>query len=155
MDYENQTLGANGVMFRNSRVRIAAITDGTSYTVAAGERSPWLADAVWPGVVPGAKHYSYHEFASSGTGGPGINYDNAGSYVGANSGPSIWEDPQIIHPPNSPIGHTDEMFALHPGGVNILMCDGSVRFVKTAVHLSTWSALCSRSFGEVISSDAY
>ena len=46
--------------------RFAAITDGLSNTVAAGERSPNLADAVWPGVVPGAKHYSYGPFASSG-----------------------------------------------------------------------------------------
>jgi prepilin-type N-terminal cleavage/methylation domain-containing protein/prepilin-type processing-associated H-X9-DG protein len=155
VDYEDMIKGANGVMYRNSRTRIAAVTDGLSNTVAAGERSPWLADAVWPGVVAGAKHYSYHEFASSGTGGTGINYDNAGSYVGANSGPSIWEDPQIIHPPNSPIGHTDELYSLHPGGSNVLLCDGSVRFIKTSVHLSAWSALCSRSVGEVISSDGY
>ena len=155
VDYENQTLGANGVMYRNSHNRFAALTDGLSNTVAAGERSPNLADAVWAGVVPGAKHYSYGAFASSGTGGTGINYDNAGSYVGANSGPSIWEDPQIIHPPNSPIGHTDEMYSLHPGGVNTLMCDGSVRFTKEAIHLSVWSALCSRSVGEIVSSEAY
>ena len=76
-------------MYRNSHNRLAALTDGLSNTVVAGERSPNLADAVWVGVVPGAKHYSYSAFASSGTGGTGINYDNAGSYVGANSGPSI------------------------------------------------------------------
>jgi hypothetical protein len=35
------------------------------------------------------------------------------------------------------------------------MCDGSVRFVKSSVHLSAWSALCSRSVGEVISADSY
>ena len=72
-------------------------------------------DAVWPGVVPGARLVSHHEFASSGTGGPGIN-DDAGSHVGTNSGPSIWEAPQVIHPPKSPIGHTDELFSLHPAG---------------------------------------
>jgi prepilin-type N-terminal cleavage/methylation domain-containing protein/prepilin-type processing-associated H-X9-DG protein len=155
VDYEDQVRGANGVMYRNSRTRIADIADGLSNTVAAGERSPNLADAVWPGVVPGAKHYSYGAFASSGTGGTGINYDNAGSYVGANSGPSIWEDPQIIHSPNSPIGHTDEMYSLHPGGSNVLMCDGSVRFVKEAIRLSVWSALSSRSVGEIISADSY
>ena len=81
------------------------VIDGLSNTVFAGERTPYLADAVWAGVVPGAKHYSYNEFESSGTGGPGINYDNAGSYVGANSGPSIYESPQVIHPPNWPGGH--------------------------------------------------
>ena len=83
-------------MYRNSRIRVAHVTDGLSQTVFAGERTPYLADAVWAGVVPGGKHYSYNQFASSGTGGPGINYDNSGSYVGANSGPSIYEDPQVI-----------------------------------------------------------
>ncbi len=43
----------------------------------------------------------------------------------------------------------------HPGGVNMAMTDGSVRFVKDSVNLSTWWALGTRSGGEVISSDAY
>jgi prepilin-type N-terminal cleavage/methylation domain-containing protein len=155
VDYEDMSRGANGVMYRNSRTRISAVVDGLSNTVAAGERSPNLADAVWPGVVPGSKHYSYGQFASSGTGGTGINYDNAGSYVGANSGPSVYEDPQIIHSPNSPIGHTDQMYSLHPGGSCVLMCDGSVRFVKEGVSLGAWSALCSRASGEIVSADSY
>jgi prepilin-type N-terminal cleavage/methylation domain-containing protein/prepilin-type processing-associated H-X9-DG protein len=147
-NYEDQFFGCNGVMYRNSRVRFAEVADGLSNTVFAGERTPHLADAVWPGVVPGAKHYSYHEFASSGTGGPGINYDNASSYVGANSGPSIYESPQVIHPPNWPGGHTDQMHALHPSGANVLMGDGSVRFVAASIRLSVWQWLCSRNGGE-------
>ncbi len=149
-NYEDTLLGCNGVMFRNSKVRVADVTDGLTNTVFAGERSPFLADAVWAGVVPGAKHYSYNQFASSGTGGPGINYDNAGSYVGANSGPSIYEDPQIIHPPNWPGGHTDQMYSHHTGGCNLLMGDGSVRFQSDNIRFSTFQAMCSRSGGEVI-----
>ncbi|MEO2088346.1 MAG: H-X9-DG-CTERM domain-containing protein, partial [Gemmataceae bacterium] len=79
-----------------------------------------------------------------------INYDNAGSYVGANSGPSIYEDPQIIHPPNWPGGNTDQMHAQHPGGANILMGDGSVRFYGDNTRFSVFQALCSRQGGEVI-----
>ena len=152
-NYEDPGLGCNGVMYRNSRVRQADVTDGLSNTVFAGERTPYLADAVWAGVVPGAKHYSYNEFASSGTGGTGINYDNAGSYVGANSGPSIYEDPQIIHPPNWPGGHTDQMHAQHTGGANILMGDGSVRFYRDSARFSVFQALCSRNGGEVVGDD--
>jgi prepilin-type processing-associated H-X9-DG protein len=37
----------------------------------------------------------------------------------------------------------------HPGGVNLLLADGSVRFVADGVNLSTWQALGSRSGGEV------
>ncbi len=149
-NYDDPVLGCNGVMYRNSRIRVADVTDGMSNTVFAGERTPYLADAVWPGVVPGAKHYSYNEFASSGTGGTGINYDNAGSYVGANSGQSIYEDPQIIHPPNWPGGHTDQMHSQHTGGCNVLMGDGSVRFYGDGIKFSVWQALCSRQGGEVI-----
>ena len=53
------------------------------------------------------------------------------------------------------IGHTDEMYSLHPGGANVLMGDGSVRFVKQSINLLTWQAVCSRSNGEVVSADAF
>jgi prepilin-type processing-associated H-X9-DG protein len=43
----------------------------------------------------------------------------------------------------------------HPGGVNILMGDGSVRFVKDSINQATWWALGTRANGEVISSDSY
>jgi prepilin-type N-terminal cleavage/methylation domain-containing protein/prepilin-type processing-associated H-X9-DG protein len=46
------------------------------------------------------------------------------------------------------------MSSYHPGGCNILLCDGSVRFVKNSVSLPTVWALGSRSGGEVISSDS-
>lgn len=37
----------------------------------------------------------------------------------------------------------------HPGGVNIALCDGSVRFVDDAIDSSTWHALWTRAGGEV------
>ena len=43
----------------------------------------------------------------------------------------------------------------HPGGVNTLMGDGSVRFIKDSVDLATWRALGTRNGGEVIGADAY
>jgi len=43
----------------------------------------------------------------------------------------------------------------HPGGVNSLFGDGSVRFVKSSVSGVTWRALGSVKNGEVISSDSY
>ncbi|WP_406697923.1 DUF1559 domain-containing protein [Singulisphaera sp. Ch08] len=43
----------------------------------------------------------------------------------------------------------------HSGGVNSLMGDGSVKFVKNSVNQVTWWALGSKSGGEVISADAY
>jgi prepilin-type N-terminal cleavage/methylation domain-containing protein/prepilin-type processing-associated H-X9-DG protein len=43
----------------------------------------------------------------------------------------------------------------HPGGANVLMADGSVRFIKDSVDQQTWWALGTRAGGEVISSSSY
>ena len=43
----------------------------------------------------------------------------------------------------------------HPGGVNLLLGDGSVKFIKDTVNLQTWRALGTRNGGEVISSDSF
>jgi len=43
----------------------------------------------------------------------------------------------------------------HPGGVNVLFCDGSVRFIKDSIALTVWQALSTMNGGEVISSDQY
>jgi prepilin-type N-terminal cleavage/methylation domain-containing protein/prepilin-type processing-associated H-X9-DG protein len=42
----------------------------------------------------------------------------------------------------------------HPGGVNALMGDGSVKFVKDTINVQTWRALSTTQGGEVISADA-
>jgi len=43
----------------------------------------------------------------------------------------------------------------HPGGVNVLFGDGSVRFVKSSISLMTWMGLGTKAGGEVISADSY
>jgi prepilin-type N-terminal cleavage/methylation domain-containing protein/prepilin-type processing-associated H-X9-DG protein len=43
----------------------------------------------------------------------------------------------------------------HPGGVNCLLCDGSVRFMKDSINGQTWRAMGTIAGGEVISADAY
>ncbi len=45
--------------------------------------------------------------------------------------------------------------SVHPGGVNVLMADGSVKFIKDTVAQSIWWALGTRANSEVISSDSY
>ena len=155
INYDDPVKGCNGPIYRNSRVAYAGVSDGLSNTVVAGEKTPYLADASWVGIIPGYRHFAYNAFASAGTGGIGVNYDYPGALLAAHSGPSLYEDPVVIHPPNSPLGHTDEMYALHPGGANVLLGDGSVRFIKQSINLLTWQALCSRAGGEVVSADAY
>jgi prepilin-type N-terminal cleavage/methylation domain-containing protein/prepilin-type processing-associated H-X9-DG protein len=43
----------------------------------------------------------------------------------------------------------------HPGGVNALLADGSVKFFKDSVAQATWRALSSINAGEVLSADSY
>jgi prepilin-type N-terminal cleavage/methylation domain-containing protein/prepilin-type processing-associated H-X9-DG protein len=43
----------------------------------------------------------------------------------------------------------------HPGGANFLLADGSVRFLKASISLTTYWALGSKANGEVLSSDSY
>jgi prepilin-type N-terminal cleavage/methylation domain-containing protein/prepilin-type processing-associated H-X9-DG protein len=45
--------------------------------------------------------------------------------------------------------------SMHPGGVNTLFVDGSVRFVKDSIARNTWWSLGTKAAGEVISSDSY
>ena len=41
----------------------------------------------------------------------------------------------------------------HPGGVNLLLLDGSVKFIKTGINIRTWQALGTIDGGEVIGTD--
>jgi prepilin-type N-terminal cleavage/methylation domain-containing protein/prepilin-type processing-associated H-X9-DG protein len=43
----------------------------------------------------------------------------------------------------------------HPGGVNVLFGDGSVKFVKSTISYQIWWSLGTKDGGEVISADSY
>jgi prepilin-type N-terminal cleavage/methylation domain-containing protein/prepilin-type processing-associated H-X9-DG protein len=136
----------DGPFYRNSRIRVAQVRDGLSNTVFLGEKSSILCDSTWVGVVP----YSCTPQRPRWPSDP----NSGGNLVAAHSGPDVRDHPNvIIHAPNHPFGHTDEMFAEHPGGANVLLGDGSVRFVKETIHPMTWVALSTRAGGEVISGD--
>jgi prepilin-type processing-associated H-X9-DG protein len=42
----------------------------------------------------------------------------------------------------------------HPGGVNVLFGDGSVRFIKSSIGYDVWYAIGTRSSGEIVSADS-
>jgi prepilin-type processing-associated H-X9-DG protein len=48
-----------------------------------------------------------------------------------------------------------EADSFHPGGINVLLADGSVKFIKNTVNMNVWFALGTKSNGEVISADQY
>ncbi len=77
----------------------------------------------------------------------GINNNKTGGFGKPSCGPNDWG----IHD----CGPNNEIFSWHPGGANMCMTDGSVRFVKDTVSPAIVRALITRAGGEVISADAY
>ncbi|MGE0759394.1 MAG: H-X9-DG-CTERM domain-containing protein [Pirellulaceae bacterium] len=55
--------------------------------------------------------------------------------------------PCITTGSGSTIGHYAR--SLHPGGAQVALCDGSVRFAANTVNLAVWRGLGSRGNGEV------
>jgi prepilin-type N-terminal cleavage/methylation domain-containing protein/prepilin-type processing-associated H-X9-DG protein len=105
---------------------------------------------------------------SKGTGLPG---GNGIFWVGGNPGSClIWTSYNHFMPPNtiqcvaSNDANTETWGSVmdaipptsyHPGGVNMAMVDGSVRFIKDNIQLRVWWALGTRSGEEVVSADSY
>jgi prepilin-type N-terminal cleavage/methylation domain-containing protein/prepilin-type processing-associated H-X9-DG protein len=135
----------DGPFYPNSRVTVAMVSDGLSNTVFVGEHSSYLSHKTWVGVVPGAVTPPRLDLRAW----PSEN-NAATCLVGAHSGPDTHDHPQvIIHAPNDPFGHTDEMWGEHGLGCNVLFGDGSVRLVTTFVRPDAWVALSTRDGGEV------
>jgi prepilin-type processing-associated H-X9-DG protein len=135
----------NGVFYRNSRVALRDITDGTGQTLMLGERSRNVCDATWVGAIPSLvvctnPAWSVRDCATSNV------------MVLANTGP--WPDEPWVNVPNHKGAKADDFWSLHPGGCNFLFGDGSVRFIKETVNPQVFSALATRAGGEVISADA-
>ena len=82
--------------------------------------------------------------------------DGAATLVNVHSGPAANEiDPVTnfapIHAPNSPLCHVCQMYSEHSGGANVLLGEGSVRFISEMIHQPTWAALPNRANREIVS----
>jgi len=139
---------ADGVLYRNSRTRIADITDGTSHTLLVTEQTPYHSDSTWVGVVPKGVTCPSSWFASVGCG-------PASPQVNVHAGPSPDEIPPVIKPPNQPLANVDEVWSNHPAGANVLFCDGSVKFVSQMINQLTWSYAATRAGGESLGDSEY
>jgi prepilin-type N-terminal cleavage/methylation domain-containing protein/prepilin-type processing-associated H-X9-DG protein len=83
----------------------------------------------------------------------------------------VGEDPEAIHaqwidghnifdqsaPINArpPLEFGEELASQHPGGANVLLGDGSVRFLKNWTNVAALSALCTRASGEIADASSY
>jgi prepilin-type N-terminal cleavage/methylation domain-containing protein/prepilin-type processing-associated H-X9-DG protein len=129
----------DGVMYGNSKIRIADITDGASNTLLVGERPP-SHDRFWG-------WWAWSAFDAS----LGVR-DTYAVYLGANpdAGPACRD----MMPEHYRRGHDDwcdvhHFWSMHPGGGNWAFADGSVRFLSYAAD-SAMPALATRAGGEVV-----
>lgn len=154
----NDGLG-RGVMFRNSGIRLADISDGTSQTIAVNERAWSVSRGVWAGVV------------TNGTirRGPANRCPTTGAAF--YPGPTLVQAHcHLINTDTDEDGGLDDCASRHPGGADFLFADGSVHFLKDILRDSgtrpdgssiyspsglVFQALATRSGGEVVSGDAY
>ena len=132
-----------GLFYRNSKIRLADVRDGLSSTVFIGEHSSRLSNKTWFGTVPYAATCPKPGWSSD--------CNSAGCLVGAHSGPDTHDHPQvIIHAPNHPFGHTDEMYSEHYAGAHILLGDGSARFISQFIDPFMWVSLSTRNGREIV-----
>jgi prepilin-type N-terminal cleavage/methylation domain-containing protein/prepilin-type processing-associated H-X9-DG protein len=157
----------NGVIFMSSNVRLSEITDGTSSTMVFAEHCHGRLAASAPPQFYQWWNSSYYTDTL------------ICSYYPVNS------DTKSVLYINQPDEYFQIVGSYHPGGANVGMCDGSVKFIKDSVQslpfnpgtgnndalvysdstytwsiapktqLGVWQSLSTRNLGEVVSSDSY
>jgi prepilin-type N-terminal cleavage/methylation domain-containing protein len=153
----------NGAFVPKAAIPVSQITDGLSNTAAFSEHPlgdfnqaiSTPTDTFEPGTHPTdgptamAQCYAIDPTNLSFQG-----YSNIGApwMYAYHSTTFYWH----VSPPNGrgcmyPPGHVQTTaMSNHAGGVHLLLCDGSVRFVTTNISLTIWNGLGTRNGGEVI-----
>ncbi len=143
----------------NMNISMATITDGTSTTVFAAEvlqGAQYDVRGMMWSTVPGGCSFmtrftpnAYNDY---------LNQRSGGDFL--NNAPTLFCTPEPVRGLNCFPGASDsDAFSgsrsRHPGGVNAMMGDGSVRFVKNTISSQIWIGVNTISGGEVISADSY
>lgn len=162
----------DGLFNNSTAVRFADVTDGTSNTAAFSESllpDPSMSSS--GGIVLTQQNKDLVIVGAPSSTGPTLTVEwctQFGQPVAARPYRATrWVDGFVLYSayyhwwgPNSPIPDCAKWAPLrslwqmarsrHPGGVNVAVCDGSVRFVSETVDVEAWRAFGSRNNGEVL-----
>jgi prepilin-type N-terminal cleavage/methylation domain-containing protein/prepilin-type processing-associated H-X9-DG protein len=177
--FRDKTTRANGLL-KQGFTKIADATDGLSNTIAIAEDAGRDARYISPyteGYFDGTIARPSGGFNCLGTDGIGSQTaqrrywrwaepDSAFGVSGQINGkyrpmfcPSPYSggctDQNGLNVAGNNAGANDEIFSFHPGGANVLLGDGSVRFLKETTNLLTVRRLVTLSGGEALSGDSY
>jgi prepilin-type N-terminal cleavage/methylation domain-containing protein/prepilin-type processing-associated H-X9-DG protein len=148
--------GGGGILCMNCTVKMAEITDGTSNTILVGEQSDFMRDNNNQPISAG-----YGPITSSGPhgwimGGGQANIGGAYSDRPFNTTTVRWMINQrgLGDTPTNGTGQNAPsncpFTSVHSGGVNVLMGDGSVRFMNANTTLQVLQWISTRASGEAV-----
>lgn len=119
LEIDRNVIESDGMFFRNSKLRIAQVTDGLSNTFFVGERSSDLGISFWSGVM--------HEVPEA-----------IARVMGT-----------CDHLPNTTSSHFEDFGSHHPRGANFLTVDGAIRLVSDDISVEAYQAMATRSGTEL------
>lgn len=126
-----------GVLIRNRHIRIADIRDGTSNTIMVAERENSRSPlTTWVGAISHSVNPPLN---------PAFEEEGPPTLVLTQTGEAADQ-----RTPNNALGHVEDASSRHPGLVNCLLCDGSVRTIPDTIKPQIWQALGTRAGGEPI-----
>ena len=133
----------DGAFYPDSEVRLGQITDGTSHTLAIGERTYFMNDWIIGTIWSERSELELCAFASRNIRYPiNASHTTFGYYK---------YDPDTPADASKTILRNDLFFgSLHPHGAHFAMVDGSVQFLDDSINFVLFEDLASRNGGEVV-----
>ncbi len=140
---------SNGMLIANEQTTIASCTDGTSNTIFVAEQSGKVSGASGNGA-PDLRNGYYTPWG--GCTFPGkVSNPGSGDIWGMGLTAVAYKNNSLTAPAGAGFtwGGNTILNSFHSGGINVLLTDGSVRFVPDTIDFPTFQALCSKSDGKV------